>query len=435
MKRNLWRTTAGMLAAGLLLNSTAAGASAEGGPVGIGEAFAATRCEARQATQQAQMLDAWHLDRLHMEDVWQLATGEGVTVAVIDTGVSTAGSLYFGNRVEAYDFVGISEDERNKQAKVDCLHGTFVTSLLAAGRRDDGGAVHSLTNFAGIAPGVKVLAYRALANSTVEAKQGEQPPPPASLIPVVHSIDAAIEAEVDIINLSLVVQSDAPDFDDFENAVYRAQERGIIIVAAAGNTTDNIGALFPASFPGVITVGMSTDAEAAHPMSYAWSPVTVGAPGAQVVGLAPSMPDREATTANQAFHQDTGTSFAAPIVSGVIALMLEYDAKLGRERATPEQIIARLKATADPPPATAPDPQLGWGIVNPMRALMDTRPAPMASEAAEFTPPPAPPPEPEPVDARMPALGLGVAVGSVLVVGIGLVAAIAIPAATRRPGP
>ncbi|WP_345580268.1 S8 family serine peptidase [Tessaracoccus lubricantis] len=428
MKRYLWRAAASAVAAGVLLSNAAVVASAEEPDV-----FRASRCDFNQPTQEGQLLDAWHLQRLRMEEVWPLATGKGVTVAVIDTGVSTDGSLYYApDRVRAFDFVGVSDDERDKKVKVDCLHGTFVTSLLAAGLRPDGGSVNPLTNFAGIAPDVDVLAYRALAHSALPPEEGGQAPPPESLEPAVNAVNAAIDAGADIINLSLTVQRNVPFFDEFEAAINRAVSAGIIVVAAAGNGDQNVGPLFPASFPGVVAVGMSTEQESAHRMSYAWSEAEIGAPGAGIVGLAPSQPDLNATTANQAFHLDTGTSFAAPIVSGVIALMLDYDQAMGRERATAEEIVTRLQATADPPPASAPDRQLGWGIVNPLRALMDTRPAPMSTEAAGFTAPPPPTPEAEPVDARMPVLGLGVAVGAVLAVGLGVVAAIAIPAATRR---
>ncbi|OMG54287.1 S8 family serine peptidase [Tessaracoccus sp. ZS01] len=428
MKRYLGRATAAAMTAGILLSNAAVGASAEEADV-----FRPTRCEINQPTPEGQLLDAWHLQRLNMDEVWRLATGKGVTVAVIDTGVSTAGSLYFDpDQVQGFDFVGVSDDERDKKVKVDCLHGTFVTSLLAAGLRPDGSTVHPLTNFAGIAPDVEVLAYRALAHSAVQPDEGQQAPAPESLEPAVRAVNAAVDAQVDIINLSLTVQRDVPFFDEFEAAIHRALSAGIVVVAAAGNGDQNVGPLFPASFPGVISVGMSTEQESAHPQSYAWSRVEIGAPGAGIVGLAPSQDDRNATTANQAFHLDTGTSFAAPIVSGVIALMLEYDAATGRERASAAELLTRLQLTADPPPATAPDAQLGWGIVNPLRAVLDTRPAPMSSEAAEFVAPPAPTPEPEPVDARMPVLGLGVAVGAVLMVGLGVVAAIAIPAASRR---
>lgn len=433
MKSFLCRSAVGALAAGVLLGNAGV-AAAEEGPVGVGEAFVGSRCDFKIPTQQSEMPDAWHLQRLDMDNVWQLATGKGVKVAVIDTGVSTAGSLYYDDRVRAVDFVGISQEERDKQTKVDCQHGTLVTSLLAAGRRDDGGAVHPMTNFAGIAPDVEVVAYRALEHSTVQREDGGETESP-SLLPVVQAVDAAIAEGVDIINLSLTVRRQDTSFDEFEAAIYRALNAGIIVVAAAGNGMQDVGALFPASFPGVITVGMSTAGDAAHEESYAWSPVAIGAPGANIIGLAPSMPNQEATTANQAFLDPaTGTSYAAPIVSGVIALMLEYDAKMGLDRATSEEIVARLQATADPPPTTPPDRQLGWGIVNPLRALLDTRPGTRSSEAAEFTPPPPAPPETEPVDARMPVLGLGIAVGSVLLVGLGVVAAIAIPAAARRRG-
>lgn len=433
MKRILQRAALGAVACGLLLSGAAVGATAQ---EELPYRFEEERCDTFQAARPETLTDAWHLQRLRMNDVWPLATGAGVKVAVIDTGISTLGSAYFERgRVQALDFIGRSEDEINKQVKVDCLHGTFVASIIGGGQRD-GAPVHQATNFTGIAPDVEILSYRALSQSAVQVDEGQQAPPPDSLEPVVHAVDRAIADGAQIINLSLTVQRSVPFFDELEAAIERALAANVIVVAAAGNSGQNIGALFPASFPGVIAVGMSEPGDSAHPMSYAWSPVTVGAPGTDIIALAPSPPDQGgATSANQAFHTDTGTSFAAPVVSGLIALMIDYDAQLGRDPLTPATAADRLAGTADPPPATAPDRQLGYGIVNPLRALTDTRPGAETEESAAFTPTPPPLFEPEESDATLPALGLGVAVGAVLLVGVGVVTAIAVPAAMRRDSP
>lgn len=432
MKRILHRAAAGALAGGLLLGGVAPGAFAQEFE-DLPYAFEQERCETFQAARPGTLTDAWHLKRLGMDRVWQLATGRDVKVAVIDTGVSGLGSPYLPReRLQGLDFVGQTEAELRGE-KADCLHGTLVASLIAAGRHDDG-ALHQDTNFAGIAPDAQILAYRALTASPPGADDAQAAPVEDSLLPVARAVDRAVEDGAHIINLSLTVQAGVAFFDEFQAAIEAALAAGVIVVAASGNGHGE-AALFPASFPGVIAVGMSTPGDSADPLSYRHSPVTVGAPGVDIVALAPSQPvDDTATAANQAFHTaDAGTSYAAPLVSGVLALMIHYDRQMGRPPLTPATAAQRLADTADPPPATAPDPQLGHGIVNPLRALLQARPAEPDDEATTAVEEPAPPPAPEPVDATVPALGLGVAVGSVLLVGMGVVAAIAIPAATRRP--
>lgn len=431
MKKFLQRTAASALAGGLLLSCAAAGAGADT-VAELPYVFEQARCASFEAERADNLRDAWHLQRLKMDDVWPLATGKGVKVAVIDTGVSVLGSPYFDRgRVEGLDFIGHSEDELEKKVKVDCLHGTFVTSLLAAGRRDDG-PVHQATNFAGIAPDAQILFYRTLSQSVRQVKEGEQAPPPDSLLPAVNAVDQAVADGAQIINLSWTVPSSVPYFAEFEAAIQRALAAEVIVVAAAGNSLGG-GSLFPASFPGVISVGMSAPGDSPDPESHASPNVTVGAPGVDMLALAPSTPEQgTVTSANQAFHTGKGTSYAAPIVSGVLALMIEFDARVNRPPLTPAAAAERLAATADPPPASAPDRQLGYGIVNPLRALMDIRPAAESTgEGQEQEPTEEPTPEPEAADLGVPALGLGIAVGSVVLVSLGVVAAIAIPAARR----
>lgn len=93
---------------------------------------------------------AWHLERLQMDSVWKVATGTGITVAVIDTGVAATGTPYFdATRVTTYDYLnGPSEDDW-EAGGADCAHGTHVASLIAAGR-PGGKSVDPRTNFAGI---------------------------------------------------------------------------------------------------------------------------------------------------------------------------------------------------------------------------------------------------------------------------------------------
>ncbi|NHB84751.1 S8 family serine peptidase [Tessaracoccus sp. HDW20] len=132
-------------------------------------------------------------------------------------------------------------------------------------------------------------------------------------------------------------------------------------------------ASLPRRLPGVIGVGISNQQDAGDPATYPSHDITVGAPGRSLVALRPSKDGPQATLENQAYLTDaTGTSYAAPVVTGIVALLLQYERDVHDRRLTPAEVKRRLIATADRPAVPLPDSYLGYGIVNPMRALTDT---------------------------------------------------------------
>ena len=386
-------------------------------------------CTAYTATPTSELTNAWQLQRLNMDSAWRLATGKGIKIAVIDTGVSTLGSAYLSqqNRFIVRDL--IPEDARTGgDGSIDCLHGTIVTSILAAGRGTDG-ALASATNFSGIAPEATIYSYRALLSS--EPKAGQESD--ESLAYTIAGVRQAIADGVDIINLSQVTFND-PLLPDFQAIIGEAIDAGIVVVAAAGNAGQaQQGRPYPAAFNGVIGVGISNQQDAGDFATYPSRDITIGAPGRDLIGLRPSKNSSQATVDSQSYVTDaTGTSFATPIVSGVVALMLQYERDVHQRRLTPAEVRTRLIETADRPAVPLPDPFLGYGIINPLRAITDTT----AGSAAPASPSPSPTgratvaEKPRTPLSSMVALGVGI--GAIAMVLLGLVAALAIPAARRR---
>lgn len=364
---------------------------------------------------------AWQMDRLRLKEAWSLATGRGVTVAVIDTGTSNLNSAYFNaNDVQTLNMVPI--DDQDRRNGIECAHGTQVTSLIASTS-----GIDARTNFGGVAPGARVIAYRGLA-VPLDEKGNAQPESPAATI---AAVDEAIAAKVDVINISQAMAVRDPGY---EAAIARAIRAGIVVVAAAGNTDMGLrGPAYPAAFPGVIAVGATKPDDTASEISHsaAGMEVTVAAPGHLVTALNPSGTpagkDQNSLVANQAYVNVTGTSFAAPLVTGVVALLLEREPDL-----TPAQVKQRLVETADRPVTTPPDPKLGWGVVNPVRALAGTpvpttaHPSPTVRETPQAV---APPPAADPRPRRM---TLAIAGGATGLAVLGLALKMVIPAAARR---
>jgi len=321
--------------------------------------------------------DAWHISRLNPSRVWSQndaaghpITGSGVTIAVIDTAAQISVSPFLSASTtpagvspptwKLVDYHLADHDQWSKNVAKDgyglnCAHGTRVVSLINAQPLDDDDS-----NFSGMAPGSSVIVMRALQGSTDVEDQA----------PLAAAINDAVATKVDIINISQAGSDDTGVRDAVANAI----AHGITVVASSGNNGDG-GARFPAAYPGVISVGMTTAADAPHPSSEqgVGVNVTVAAPGDAIVALLPSAAQGTASvstylTTSQTWNTEPGTSFAAPIVTGVVALMLQK-ARADGVTLTPAEIQRRLEVSADPPPGAVPDAQLGYGTVNPERAV------------------------------------------------------------------
>lgn len=387
---------------------------------GTGEPFLSSNCNYYERPVGAQFdkstgeptTEAWQITRLAPEAAWKVATGKGVKVAVIDTGVDTVDmdDYLSSPRVQTFNYAGYDKTA-STSTLYDCTHGTKVVSLLAARRSEASDA-----NFSGIAPDAQVLAYRSLQLS--EAKEGDLEP----FEPTINAIDRAIRDRVRVINIS---QSAPGDNAGYRAAIKRAIDAGIVVVAAAGNG-GAIGASYPAAYPGVIAVAMTTSDDSAAELSQ-WGDgmsISVAAPGDKVMALLPSNKQEGLSYSTEV----SGTSFAAPLVSGVVALMLQKDPDL-----TPAEVKLRLEQSADPPAGTIPDPKLGYGIVNPYRALTMV-PSGAATETA--SPTPVEPPLPEhlrPKPDELPRI-VALVIAGVVIAGalLGAVVRFTLPAARKR---
>jgi type VII secretion-associated serine protease mycosin len=282
------------------------------------------------------------------ERLWPLSTGDGVVVAVVDTGVDTEHPQLADGQVGA----GTDLLPEPAGAHVDCdSHGTAVASIIAGSRVEGVG-------FTGLAPGVEVLPLRVVEQGVDSASPDRSPPVDPDTF--ADAIDWAAGHGARVINASIVFYYDHPAI---EAAVRRAVDRGVLVVAAVGNqheTTGRPDTPFPAAYPGVVGVGaVGYDrAVAGEPVlaltSYVGRYVDLVAPGHQITAAA-------AVAGHQLW---SGSSFAAPFVSAAAALLMAAEPEL-----TAAEVAARLYATADTGPG-----QRSWsghGVVNPYRALTE----------------------------------------------------------------
>jgi membrane-anchored mycosin MYCP len=283
------------------------------------------------------------ISELGLDQAWPLATGSGVTVGVVDTGVDPAspklrGAVDMGQTYRVLDTA--AGYTHAADGRVDCDgHGTEVAGIIA-GRTAAGD-----DRVSGVAPGVRIYPV---------AIQGDIAQAPAALIAAAIR-DAA--AHSSIVNLSFAQATDSPEI---RAAVEDAVAGNVIVVAAAANETGvspNGGASvwYPAAYPGVLAVA-SVSADG--------SPDQSGARGEWISIAAPSESLTTVSRGGQGYVTVTGTSFATAIVSGAAALLRQRFPTM-----PPAQVIARLEHTAVPPGDGSHDDAVGYGTVDPYAAL------------------------------------------------------------------
>ncbi|WP_018297733.1 S8 family serine peptidase [Corynebacterium lubricantis] len=265
-----------------------------------------------------------------------IATGRGVTVAVIDTGVSPHPEL---TRVlPGADFV----TPETPDPLFDCDgHGTVVAGIIAG---------HSL----GIAPGAQILSIRQTSGYFEAAPGAEETA--GSLETLAHAINDAVNHGADVINISVVScvpQSIASRIDDgvLRGALERAEAEQTVVVAAAGNTSEICpqgSFVYPAHLPTVVSTGARESGYrlADYSVSGPADMEMVSAAGSPVAGLSHSgsgFAEGITSPGSDSIEHFAGTSFAAPVVSGIAATLRQrYPTDSAAE------IRQRIYAAAEP---------------------------------------------------------------------------------------
>ncbi|MET7618794.1 type VII secretion-associated serine protease mycosin [Streptomyces sp. NPDC005408] len=292
----------------------------------------------------------WALQRVLLDELWKQSTGKGVKVAVIDTGVDVknpqltrAVDVKSGMNLlpkNLKDESGNKIERGKENGTTDVVgHGTKVAGIIAA-RSAKG------TGFVGLAPDATIIPVQqndAEGHGTAET--------------LAKAINESVKRGAGVINISQDTANALEPTPLLKRAVDDALAKEVVIVASAGNDGlgGNVKKTYPASYPGVLAVASSDRNNERAYFSQSGDFVGIAAPGVDMVSTVPG----------GGHCADSGTSFSAPYVAGIAALI-----KSKHNKWTQKQIVAQIQQTAERSIA-GHDRLVGWGVVDPVRALTE----------------------------------------------------------------
>jgi subtilisin family serine protease len=274
----------------------------------------------------------YELARLHLPQAHALTKGDGVLVALIDSGVDIKHPELAGSIAGVFDTA--------KGPAAAHKHGTAIAGLVAA---------HAKLMSA--APAAKILAVHAFDPNSTGAE--------GTTFNILKGIDWAAAHGARVINMSFAGPADPA----IHRSLEAAHKKGIVLVAAAGNAGAKSPPLYPAADRNVIAVSATDAEDKLFEKSNRGLYIAVAAPGAQILVAAP----------DNSYEVSSGTSYSAAEISGIVALMLQRKPDL-----TPDKVRNILQATAKDLGPKGPDAMFGAGLADAFGAVM-AEAAPIAS--------------------------------------------------------
>lgn len=282
----------------------------------------------------------WYLPKLQLPKAWDKTKGSSkITVAVIDGGVQKDHPDLKGKIVSPYNAVNGSSSYYSDE------HATHVAGIIAANFNKSG--------IAGIAPNVKIM--------PINVFQGNE----ASADTVIRAIYYAVAHHADIINMSL---GDDSYSYLLESATKYAKSKGVVLVAAAGNSSTFLP-MYPAASEGVIGVSATDRNDRIASFSNYGNYIDLAAPGVDIYS----------SIAGSTYAAYDGTSMAAPMVSGIAALVRSKNPFL-----SPSQVETILKKSTLDLGSKGRDEDYGYGRIDAYKAVSNTA-APISTITAPKT--------------------------------------------------
>jgi hypothetical protein len=316
--------------------------------IGAGAAVTGAGPASADEVRNAQM---WVLDAINAPTAWQVTKGQGIVVAVIDSGVDPDVSDLTGSVVTGPDLTGVKTPSTNAGWGV---HGTWMASLIVGHGHAGGGS-----GIIGVAPGAEVLSIRVVTDKA-DPGYGQYQRESDSRVQqsLASAIGYATAHGASVISMSLGYGSPSAVV---RSALQNALNRGVVVVASSGNSGDSVGARsgqapysFPADYPGVLGVAAVSQSGSAANFSSDNLSVQVGAPGVDV----------PAQGRDGQYWLVSGTSPACALTAGVAALI-----KARYPHLAPALVVQAITSSAQNQPVGGYDDKVGFGTVDAAAAL------------------------------------------------------------------
>ena len=289
----------------------------------------------RVVVAASEVLD-WGLEMFSIPTFWRQTKGQGIKVAVLDTGIDFQHPDLESAIADSKDFTGSRSGAYDIQG-----HGTHVAGTIAA-RQDSRGVV-------GVAPLAELLIGKVLGDSGFGSARS-----------IADGIRWAVKEEADIISMSL----GSPFYNkEIHEAVQDAVKAGVFIICAAGNDGPKLDSVnYPGALDETVAVGSIDRRKKISRFSSIGKQVDVVAPGDEIFSTYPP----------KDYAVLSGTSMATPFVSGVVALVLSKHREFGGNTPITNQteLMEHLRKTAMDLGPTGFDPRYGFGLINPEELLV-----------------------------------------------------------------
>jgi subtilisin family serine protease len=297
---------------------------------------------AREPAAPAMLSMQYAITKLQVQQAHRVGRGERVLVAVIDSRIDAAHPELDGTIVKQIDVLD------DKDAKPHA-HGTAMA-----------GAIVAKSQLTGVAPGARVVAVRAFSNTSAGGAS-------STSFDLARAVDRAVAEGARVINLSFA----GPQDPILQQSLKMARDKGIVLIAAAGNAGPKSAPLYPAADPNVIAVTATDSDDQVYKGANRGKHIAVAAPGVDILVPAPE----------QNYELSTGTSVAAAHVSGVAALLLARNPALSPDNV--RQILTDSARSMGP----KGQGEYGAGLTDAYKALTLDPSAAARGPAASAAPP------------------------------------------------
>jgi type VII secretion-associated serine protease mycosin len=281
----------------------------------------------------------WALETTNAPQAWKHAHGNNILIAVLDSGIDLKHPDLSNKVRDDIDKDFVNDDN---EAQDDYGHGSHVAGIAAAATNNGEGIV-------GLGWDAEILPLKVLNN------RGD-----GSLADIIDAILYATDQGARIINMSFSTNTrhnlQCSQFPELVSALKYAYDKGVLLIAAAGNNSDDASKAIPANCPYVLTVAATNADDAAAFFSNYGEVIDIAAPGVNIYS----------TYLNNEYRTKSGTSMAAPLVAGLAALIWQQHPTY-----TPDQVANAILHNATDLGDTGYDPVYGCGRIDAANAVIN----------------------------------------------------------------